>query len=214
MIGPRFLFAVLVCIPCLFIDDVVRMDAFLGQFSPSGPIFSSELSDCQILEERKNLDFVFQFIDNIQQIAHWESLFRFDVIDHVSFVCPVVVDTYRPNFAEYAVSVQQFTSRCKSDTERPESSGTGGINFLFTVGIFAFPPNFFAAIPVLPFSYPDPTFSLCRRDFATSHRIHSIQIPLSTSSCYRARGKPMSVVDWAVNGPVMSSIQTVVDGVL
>ena len=137
MISPRFLFAALVCIPCLLIDDMVRVDALAGQFSTSGLVFSSEPSDSQVLEERKNLDFVFQFTEDIQHFAQVESPFQCDLIDQVSFICEVADGPLRSNPAEHAVSVQHFTSRNKPDAEQLDvawsvSSVTRGIHTLFT----------------------------------------------------------------------------------
>ena len=137
MTSPRLLFAVLVCIPCLLIDDVVRTDAFVGQLSTAGPILSFKPSDSQVLEERKNLDFVFQFTEDIRHVSHVESQIPCHSVDRVFCVRLVGGGPRWAISAEHAVSVQHFTSRNKPDSKRFDvawsaSSVTREINTLFT----------------------------------------------------------------------------------
>jgi len=112
MISPRFLFAVLVCIPYLFIDDVVSMDLLCkerGDLASIGDVY------CQIQEERQGLNLVQQFADDIEEpsIPNESSLpvQSSPVIGNSRQSC--IVGETDQSFSRIPVRIQQFTSRRK-----------------------------------------------------------------------------------------------------
>jgi len=111
VIIPRFLFVIFVCMPCLFIDDVVRMDSLC-----KGRLDTIAVRNvcCQILEEKKDLNLIQHLAGDIEaSFAATAGVRSFHELEPVWQSC-LACETDQ-SFSRIPIRIQQFTSRCQPE---------------------------------------------------------------------------------------------------